>query len=397
MQVFDSGIPKYDLEHGLAPLTRMVMGKMAIQEVVIVGIVGGSSSGKTDAVAKKLQKIIGQDAIIYSMDDLYLGVAYMETEATKGNILNFDQPESQNLLLLCQHLKALKAGKPIQKPIYDFETGETVGFEELKPHRVIIVEGLFTFYKALKKEIDIKVFVDVGTHGRAIRRILRDIKRTGQKPADILAYFARVVQPMHERYIEIQKKDADLIIGNEYRPEIEAQRSGLSEVQLKFPATLNTEFLRSIGAERLGTVIQTDTYYNPLDRDLRKTGEALRIRKEGSHIILTYKGPAKIESRFRERPKIEFEIDADTEGKFLEIYGRMAKIIEKERDLHILDGIIISIDTVSKIENGKTIELGKFLEIRTTKKGAAQPEIDAVLAKLGLSANQGLKESYVEM
>ena len=125
MQVLENGIPKYDLEHGLVPLTQMVREKMALQEVVVAGIVGGSSSGKTDAVAKKLQKIIGQDAIIYSMDDLYLGVAYMETEATKGNILNFDQPESQNLLLLRQHLKALKAGKPIQKPIYDFETGET--------------------------------------------------------------------------------------------------------------------------------------------------------------------------------------------------------------------------------------------------------------------------------
>ena len=390
-------IPDYDLEEGITRLTELVREKMSQQSgPVVVEIAGGSASGKTSAVAAKLKEIFGEEAMIFSMDDYYKGKKFMEAEAQKGSLLNWDQPEALNLQLLREHLSELKSDRAIAKPIYNFKASESAGTEELQPRRVIIIEGLFALDEAVKGEGDVKVFVDIGTHGRILRRLLRDVERTGQRPTDILNYFAEIVEPMHEKHIESTKRNADMIINNEYGPEVEAERSGLHEVQMKFPATLDAEALRKIGAERLGAVTQVDTYYNPRDRNLVETGEILRIREEGGHRILTYKGP-KIESKFRDRPKFEFEIDPETENKFLSMYGDSVKVIKKDRVLYQLDNMVFSIDSVFKIENETTTDLGKFIEIRSTSKDEKKPKFDELLAKLGLDVNRGIKEAYFEM
>jgi uridine kinase len=391
-------IPEYKLEEGIRRLTDSIKEKMAQSNnsSIVVEIAGGSASGKTSAVADMVKKVFGEDALILSTDDYYRGKTFMEAEAGRGNVLNWDQPEALNLELFQQHLAQLKSGEPIEKPVYDMKVSEPASTETVNPKRVIIVEGLFALVEKLKDEGDVKAFVDIGTHGRIVRRLLRDIKRTGQKPADILKYFSQVVEPMHEKYIESTKKNADLIINNEYSPEIEAERSGLHEVQLKFRGALDPDKLRALGAERLSSTIQIDKYYNPRDRNLVQTGEILRIREEGGRKILTYKGP-KIESKFRERPKFEFDIDADTEDAFLNIYGDMRKTITKERTLYQLDGIIFSIDKVIKNENGADVDLGSYIEIRSTDKERSEEKIESVIKRIGFDTSEGIKESYFEM
>lgn len=343
-----------------------------------------------------IKRIFTNEALILSADDYYHGKTFMNTELKKGNVLNWDQPEALNLDLFQQHLIKLKSGQSIEKPIYDMQISEPINTEKVIPKKIIIVEGLFALDEKLKNQGDIKVFVEIGTHGRIVRRLLRDIQRTGQKPVDIIKYFSQVVEPMHEKYIESTKKNADLIINNEYSPEVEAERSGLHEVQLKFQSDLDPENLRKLGAERLVSTVQIDKYYNPKDRNLIQTEEILRIREEGDRKILTYKGPRK-ESQFRERPKFEFEIDADTEKEFLNIYGDMEKIITKERTLYQLNGVVFSIDKVSKNEDGKNIDLGSFIEIRSTDKDQDMEKIVLVMQNLGIDINQGIKKSYFEM
>lgn len=390
-------IPEYQLEEGVETLVDKIKEKMIKDnDNIVVEIAGGSASGKTSAVASRIEKVFGNEALILSADDYYRGKTFMDSEAQKGNVLNWDQPEALNLELFQEHLAQLKSGQPIEKPIYDMKASETIGTEEVAPKKVIIVEGLFALDEKLKDQGDIKAFVEIGTHGRIVRRLLRDIKRTEQKPADILKYFSQVVQPMHEKYIENTKKNADLVINNEYSPEVEAERSGLHEVQLKFEGDLDVEKLRRFGAERLSSIVQTDKYYDPKDRNLIQSGEILRIREEGDRKILTYKGP-KIESQFRERPKFEFDIDTDTEEAFLDIYGDMTKTITKERTLYQLDGIVFSIDKVSKNEDGQDINLGSFIEIRSTDKEQNKEKIKSVIQKLGFDINAGIKESYFEM
>ncbi|MDD3101718.1 MAG: class IV adenylate cyclase [Patescibacteria group bacterium] len=392
-----SNIPEYDLEQGVGKLSSLINEKLSQQtNPVIVEIAGGSASGKTSAVAKKVKELFDDKALIFSMDDYYRGKKFMDKEAEKGNILNWDQPEALNLELLKEHLQKLEQGKSIQKPIYNFKEAESTGTEEVQPNKVVIVEGLFALNESIAPEGDIKAFVDIGTHGRILRRLLRDVERTGQKPIDILKYFSEVVEPMHEKHIQNTKKNADIIIKNEYSPKIEAQKSGLHEIQLKFSAEIDPEFLRKMGAERLGSTTQTDYYYNPKDRNLIETDEVLRIRDEGEYKILTYKGP-RIESDFRERPKFEFEIDAETEKKFLSVYGDKIKTIKKERVLYQLGGVIFSVDSVAKIEDGKKINLGKFVEIRSTDKETNEKEIKETISKLGFSLDDSIKKSYFEM
>jgi len=390
-------IPVYELEEGIAKLVDNIKEKMSqTKDNVVVEIAGGSASGKTSTVADMVKKVFGDEALLLSMDDYYRGKTFMENEAKKGNVLNWDQPEALNLDLLRQHINQLKSGKFIEKPIYDMKVSEPTGSEKVMPKKIIILEGLFALDDKLKDEGNIKVFVEIGTHGRILRRLLRDIHRTAQKPADILKYFAQVVEPMHEKYIESTKKNADFIINNEYSPRIEAERSGLHEIQLKFKSTVNPEHLRSFGAERLSTSLQIDKYYNPKDRNLAETGEILRIREEGGKKILTYKGP-KLDSPFRERPKFEFEIDPETEEAFLKIYGDRIKTIIKERTLYQLEGVVFSLDKVSKTENGENFDLGDFIEIRTTDKELNEEKIKSVIHKMGLNINEGIKESYFEM
>lgn len=387
-------IPEYDLEKGVEEVVEMIQEKSSEKEgPIIVEIAGGSASGKTSAVAAKIKEKFGDEAIILSMDDYYRGKTFMEEEEKRGNILNWDQPEALNLPLLKEHLKALKEGKPIEKPVYDMKVSEPTKTETLKPSKIIIVEGLFALNDQIKEEGDVKAFVDIGTHGRILRRLLRDIERTEQQPADILKYFSEIVEPMHEKYVLSTKENADLIIKNEYSPKIEAERSGMHEIQIKFKKEVDEDFLRSIGAERLGTIKQIDTYYNPKDRNLIETDEMLRIREEGDRRILTYKGP-KQESEFRKRPKFEFEIDKETEEKFLSIYGDKIKKIIKERTLYQLDGVIFSIDKVSKKEKDKEEDLGIFIEIRKPQK---ETNIENILSKLNLKKEEGIKKSYFEM
>lgn len=379
----------YTLNNGLEVAEAKIREMMGA-DVTIIEVIGGSASGKTSAVAKKLKEAFGDDAEILSMDDYYRGKKFMESQLRKGIHITWDQPEATDRNMLTKHIKELKTGKNIMKPIYSFFTSEREGFEEFRVKKIIILEGLFHIGG------DFTIFVDIGLHGRILRRLLRDVKRTVQTPADILEYFSEVVQPMHEKYIEGTKAIANMIILNEYIPQIEAKRSGLHEIQLKFQTKIEPDTLRKLGAEPIGKTLQFDSYYNPKDRDLAKTGEIVRIRYENDSSLLTYKGP-RISSEFRERPKFEFEINEEVRSKFLAIYGDQVKDIVKYRSFYIIDGIIMTIDKVSKVVDENLISLGKFIEIRSTNKGMDEENLKAVIAKLGLDFSKGIKKAYVEM
>lgn len=390
-------VPEYELAQGVLALSTRVHDKLsATDQPVVVEIAGGSASGKTSAVADRIRAQFGDEAIIISMDDYVRGLAYKKAEKEKGNVLNWDMPEIYDIPLLLQHLEQLKSGESVEKPIYSFKTGEREGAETVEPKKVIIIEGLFALNEALLSVGDVKAFVETGTHGRLVRRLFRDITRTSREPADILRYFAEVVEPMHERYIQSTKKNADIVIHNDYKPLEESERAGLNERQLKFVGSIKEEELKAAGAEPLKTSVQIDHYYDPKDRELVETGEIMRIRDEGEKKILTYKGPL-VQSFSRERPKFEFEIDADTEAAFLGIYGDKSKTIKKERRLFSLDDVEFSLDKVAKVENGEDVDLGDFVEIRSTDKEANEEKVLEIIKKLGLDINQSIRQSYFEM
>ena len=258
-------------------------------------------------------------------------------------------------------------------------------YEDLQPKDVIVVDGLFALDDAFKNEIDIRVFIDADFYVRMIRRLRRDVIRAKEKPADILEYFLTIVNPMHERYVQTTKASADMVIINSYAPKIESLRSGLHEFQLKFHGSLDEWELGQLGAERLGSVNQSDIYFNPRDRDLSISGESLRIRREAGHRILTYKGPM-FDGPFRERPKLEFEITPAVEALLLNTYASQVRKVQKHRTIYQLGGAVITLDSVKG--------LGEFIEIRPAGKQENSWELSLVAEKLGLNLKENIKTPY---
>ncbi len=178
---------------------------------IIIGIAGGTGSGKTTLI-NHIKGVFGDEIITLSHDYYYKPNAHLPlAERAK---LNYDHPHSFDTDLMIEHLKALKEGRSIQRPEYNFvehtRMKETVTVESAK---VIIVEGILIFEnKELAGMFDIKVFVDTDADVRLIRRILRDVQERGRSMESVINQYLTTVKLMHEEFVEPSKKNADIII-----------------------------------------------------------------------------------------------------------------------------------------------------------------------------------------
>jgi uridine kinase len=183
-----------------------------MSDVVVVGVAGGTGSGKT-TVAEAIVARIGAARIAYLQHDRYyrdLGVA------DPAELLhhNFDHPNALESELLVAHLEQLKAGRAIEVPIYDFTRHRrTSRTEHIGPSRVVLVEGILIFVEApLRRLFDIKIFVDTDADLRFIRRLRRDITERGRTVESVVGQYLETVRPMHLEFVEPSKRWADLII-----------------------------------------------------------------------------------------------------------------------------------------------------------------------------------------
>lgn len=179
----------------------------------IIGIAGGTASGKT-TVAKILHERtlpIGSVAML-RMDDYYKDTTKLSLEERRQ--INFDHPDAYDIDLLMEHLKELKKGHSIQKPVYDFVVSNRMQeTETINPGNVIIVEGILLFaIPKLRNLFDIKIYVETPDDIRFIRRLKRDIEKRGRSIESVVNQYLSTVRPMHETFVEPSKKYADLII-----------------------------------------------------------------------------------------------------------------------------------------------------------------------------------------
>ncbi|MDD3302607.1 MAG: uridine kinase [Candidatus Gracilibacteria bacterium] len=352
----------YNLQDGVFKINEIIENLIEKKEGnIVVLIAGGSASGKTSQVAKKVLEKFKDIALLLSMDNYYRGKEYY-----KKNNLNFDQPEALNIDLFLEHLTKLKNGETVKIPDYDFLISTPIfNAIEVKPKKIIIIEGLYTLLDDISKLGDLKVFVDLGTHGRILRRILRDVKRTGQRPKDILNYFLDTVEPMNDKYIEPTKINADFIISNEYNPFLESGEIKIKDMQKKynvsgFSESKMFEILLRSGAQYLGDLEYTDYYFSPDYIDGRIVGdsEIILVRKIafGKYIFM-YKGPLNKTKDYEERCIINFFVDGDTVDEFREIYGDDIKIVSRKRSTYFYSSVLILVDS---FENGEKILELKF-------------------------------------
>ena len=179
---------------------------------LVIGIAGGSGSGKT-TVAQTILQRVGTDRIAFLQHDSY----YKDLRGlppAQRNEFNFDHPNSLETELLIKHIAGLRNGKPVEVPIYDFSTDSRTSQSFIvEPRKVILVEGILIFTEAaLRKLFNIKIFVDTDADLRFIRRLERDIHERGRSTDSVVKQYLHTVRPMHLEFVEPSKRYADIII-----------------------------------------------------------------------------------------------------------------------------------------------------------------------------------------
>jgi uridine kinase len=179
---------------------------------VVIGVAGGSGSGKTTVVRRIVDSLGPEQVVVLEHDRYYRERNDLRLEERAA--LNYDHPDSLETSLLVQHLEALKAGQPIEVPLYDFTSHARRGdTQRMQPRRAIIVEGILIFAdRALRDVMDIKVFVDADADTRFIRRLQRDVAERGRTMDSVIEQYQGTVKPMHFEFVEPTKRYADLII-----------------------------------------------------------------------------------------------------------------------------------------------------------------------------------------
>ena len=182
-----------------------------MDKVLVIGIAGGTGSGKT-TITRRLMQRFGADVSVIYHDNYYKAHHNMPYEERAK--LNYDQPDAFDTDQLIEAVRALKKGRSVVCPVYDYSihdrSEKTI---TVKPAKVVIVEGILIFEnKELCSLMDIKVFVDADADVRILRRIVRDVRDRGRSLESVVNQYLSTVKPMHEKYVEPSKRNADIIV-----------------------------------------------------------------------------------------------------------------------------------------------------------------------------------------
>jgi uridine kinase len=182
-----------------------------MSEILVIGIAGGTGSGKTTLMKNIIQRFGGAVTVL-SHDNYYR--RHDELPLEQREKLNYDEPDALETDLMARHLEQLRHGEPIDCPVYDFtvhnRSDETI---RVVPQPVIIVEGILIFEnEPLRDLMDIRIFVDTDADIRLCRRIKRDVNKRGRTLESVLTQYQQTVKPMHEKYVEPSKRFADIVV-----------------------------------------------------------------------------------------------------------------------------------------------------------------------------------------
>jgi len=182
--------------------------------MLIIGIAGGTGSGKTTVVNTIVDELQHEEVEVISQDSYYRDTSELTYE--ERTQINFDHPQSIDFDLLVKHLKQLRKGQTIPQPVYSFKEHNRTGqIIETQPKKVMLVEGILILTNPKLRELfDIKIYVHADSDERLIRRLKRDLKERGRDLDEVLNRYQTTLKPMHQQFIEPSKEFADIIIPN---------------------------------------------------------------------------------------------------------------------------------------------------------------------------------------
>ena len=354
-------------------------------ETILVNIAWWSSSWKTSQVTSVVKKELEEKwykVTVLSMDNFYHGPTFMKLMEEAWTPINFDQPEAYNTQLLKQTLAKIRRQEEVRIPSYDFQSDPKHDAILLEKSDVVIVEWLFALDKELlENSWDLKAFVDVSSHGRVIRRLLRDAWenwRSGQTHNDVLNMILRDVESMDRKYVKPQKESTHIVISNDHNPKIESKNLPKASRQTKFllpHSWIRKEilpWLESLWFIATWELVETDLYYTHEWRKLLETWEMVRLRYTNKDswnpAIFSYKYLHAHEN-FRHEHHLSFEIDKEVEERMDNEYCCLWSINKVRLPLTKWDiRITIDLDVYAQLDwEDKPVLLGDFIEISWCK------------------------------
>lgn len=343
--------------------------------VVLVGLAGPSGSGKS-VFSEKVSAFIPDVAVI-SLD--------MYNDASRLIDSNFDDPRLTDYDLLLENLKDLREGKTTKVPIYSFKESKRVGYreQEVPKSRVVIIEGIYALSKKIRGMLDLRVSIAGGVHLDLVKRVLRDIDRSGQDPATIVQQISDTVYPMYKAYIEPDLETAHLRIYNTFNP-----FSGFMNATyiLKSDKTITKQAIKQcLKADHICKMESEmlDIYLLPPGEDPETCPSWLRMRNRDGRYDLRFEEWV-VEDPFVISPRISFEVSVRILGGLMALGYEIGTIMKRTSTSYSDDKITIKLDQIEGMDR-------TFVQVQ----GKERELVGRIGTELGLDGTY-IPRSYIE-
>ncbi|XP_021752808.1 uridine-cytidine kinase C-like isoform X2 [Chenopodium quinoa] len=342
--------------------------------IILVGVAGPSGAGKT-VFTEKMLNFMPSIAVI-SMDN------YNDSSRIIDG--NFDDPRLTDYDTLLQNIQDLRAGQPIEVPIYDFKSSSRTGYRtvEVPSSRIVIIEGIYALSEKLRPFLDLRVSITGGVHFDLVKRVLRDIQRAGQDPEEIIHQISETVYPMYKAFIEPDLRTAHIKIVNKFNPFTGFQNPTYI---LKSTKIVKDEQIKSVmSEEHKETKEETyDIYLLPPGEDPEACQSYLRMRNRDGKYNLMFEEWV-TDTPFIISPRISFEVSVRLLGGLMALGYTIAAILKRRSHVFSDDKVIVKIDWLEQLNR-------KYIQVQ----GKDRSYIKIVAEQLGLDGSY-VSRTYIE-
>ncbi|KAF8039161.1 hypothetical protein BT93_B1649 [Corymbia citriodora subsp. variegata] len=342
--------------------------------IILVGLAGPSGAGKT-VFTEKILNFMPSISVI-SMDN------YNDSSRIVDG--NFDDPRITDYEILLRNVEDLKAGKPVQVPIYDFRTSSRTGYRtlEVPSSRIVIIEGIYALNEKLRPLLDLRISVTGGVHFDLVKRVLRDIQRAGQEPEEIIHQISETVYPMYKAFIEPDLQTAHIKIINKFNPFTGFQNPTYI---LKSSRNLVVDQIKTVfSEEHAETSEQTyDIYLLPPGEDPESCQSYLRMRnKDGKYSLMFEEWVT--DNPFVISPRITFEVSVRLLGGLMALGYTIATILKRSSHVFSDDRVTVKIDWLEQLNR-------QYVQVQ----GRDRQVVQSVAEQLGLEGSY-VARTYIE-